>query len=703
MGITSSSFSSSSRRTKGLGVVPAPLGVDLDSFENIRHTDFGMMAIGKGGFGLVSVMRLVDKERPPFGGPDEDVLFAVKAMSKSKLIRSEMVENTLNELSILSGLGGHHGNICNCHFAFQDTANLYIVLDLCLGGSVAHQLSCSRQGKFPLSRAKHYLAELIVGLKFLHSKRIVHRDIKPDNVLIDVHGRIRITDFNVSIYIPIEGELDLVHRDGWGTRGYRAPEIYLRQGGGGMLFACDWWSCGAMFYEMLTGSVPFTVIQELPPGAPEGDTPLVQMLRRVQAKDFDLDRAGAEEDLRDFLCRMLEYDPKQRLGDGTITEHGFLQSIDFARLERRETRPPWIPSEDVQNNHQLSALSSAGSPVPPTLPSSKRLNLALYAKNFDSKVDEAEGVRALNSGLAAAGMFSGEHSDEEEDLMLTPEEQLEFAPWSFNVNVPPIPPVAEKPEEVSRLPLYGLLQSVSALQSPTAAREFIQQVDDQTLHLLLQEMQRVHEDLLWENAKFIQAEMRCDELSRELAKYRAQGEITPSKQYAIKPRRASSSQAANEVSDLAEKVASTFIKSPSSSSPAVQVEEVINQATMVVAAVEEPEVAEEQKAVVEEDMQVVVEKDMQVIVEEQELAIVVTAAKDNEQPEVVAREEESTDFLSDAGVDDDSKELSAMEEPGVILVQGEEELPPPLSNKEDTKLKRKKRRQRDSSTFEASV
>jgi len=509
-----------SSKNGSTGVIDAPLGINLSSFEYIDETGFGIMAIGKGGFGLVSVMRL----KTPKGQPEEyDQLFAVKAMNKMKLLAKDQVENTLNELRILSRLSKHHPNVVNLSYAFQDSRFLYAALDLCLGGSLGHALSKAPGEKFHVSRAKHYMAELTVGLRFLHSERIAHRDIKPDNILIDMKGRIRISDFNVSIKVPL-GKLgsELPHQDGWGTRGYRAPEIYVRKGAG-RLFSCDWWSAGATFFEMLTGEIPYPIR--------DGEAP-VDMLRRVYNGNFDVDKLGTEQDLKDFVRGLLMFEPRDRLDDDSIIAHPFMRDVDFVKLEKGDIRPPWDPSaEVVQTTTGEAGMSSSKQRQRKQSTTGIKLDLAPYAKNFDVKLDERERMRMLNSNLGAFGFehpegegdesggeYDGDHS------VCTLAQQALFSIWSFNVHAPELSPKAlredEEDEDADRLPRFALLQSVSALQTPEEVRGFVARTDDATLFALIHEMKNVHEALLAENAKFIQAEMRCDDLSRELVKER---------------------------------------------------------------------------------------------------------------------------------------------------------------------------------------
>jgi len=163
-----------------------------------------------------------------------------------------------------------------------------------------------------------------------------------------------------------------------------------------------------------------------------------------------------------------------------------------------------------------------------------KLDLAGFAKNFDVKLDERERMRILNSNLGAFGFDrtgDGDHGDDSgaeyelEHSVCSANQQVLFSTWSFNVWAPEMSPLGlrEDPytQEEDRLPKFALLQSVSALQTPDQVRAFVARTDDETLLELIKEMKQVHESLLAENAKFIQAEMRCDDLSRELARERS--------------------------------------------------------------------------------------------------------------------------------------------------------------------------------------
>ena len=151
----------------------------------------------------------------------------------------------------------------------QTQDKLFFVLDYCAGGELFFHLVCTlfcrynafhtilsksqgKAGRFPETRAKFYAAEIVLALEYVHSLDVIYRDLKPENVLLDSQGHVRLTDFGLSK----EGVSD--HSSGatsfCGTPEYIAPEVLLRQGHGR---AVDWWSLGALLFEMLTGLPPF--------------------------------------------------------------------------------------------------------------------------------------------------------------------------------------------------------------------------------------------------------------------------------------------------------------------------------------------------------------------------------------------------------------------------------------------------------------
>ena len=138
--------------------------------------------------------------------------------------------------------------IVGLHYAFQTEGKLYFLIDFLNGGELFTYLR--KEQRFNEQRAKLYAAEIICAIESLHNKNIIYRDLKPENVLLDAQGHIRITDFGLSK----QGvkKTDKTHSF-CGTPEYLAPEIIK---GIGHSWGADWWSRGALLYEMLCGRPP---------------------------------------------------------------------------------------------------------------------------------------------------------------------------------------------------------------------------------------------------------------------------------------------------------------------------------------------------------------------------------------------------------------------------------------------------------------
>jgi len=136
------------------------------------------------------------------------------------------------------------------HYAFQSPDKLYLVLDYCPGGELFFHLSRFR--RFPERVARFYAAELLLALGHLHKRGIIYRDLKPENVLLDADGHVKLGDFGLAkagIRHAYEGATSMC-----GTPEYMAPEVLAQQGHG---FCVDYWGLGMLTYEMMTGLPPW--------------------------------------------------------------------------------------------------------------------------------------------------------------------------------------------------------------------------------------------------------------------------------------------------------------------------------------------------------------------------------------------------------------------------------------------------------------
>ncbi|KAL4786280.1 kinase-like domain-containing protein [Aspergillus varians] len=287
--------------------------VNLNQFRLLR-------VVGKGAFGKV---RIVEKK-------DTGLTFALKYIRKEEVVRSESVRNIIRERRMLEHL--NHPFLCNLRYSFQDIEYIYIVVDLMNGGDLRFHIS---RKCFTEEAVRFWLAELSCALRYIHSQGIIHRDVKPDNVLLDSEGHVHLADFNVaSDFRPGK---PLTSKSG--TLAYLAPEVYE---GGGYYFEVDWWSLGVTFYECIYNKRPFEGRSQ--------DT-LSESIKKAQPKYFVTNPAVSIPCLR-AMSAFMEKDRSKRIGAisfESLTSHQFFADLDFVALERKEIPPVFRPSSEKTN------------------------------------------------------------------------------------------------------------------------------------------------------------------------------------------------------------------------------------------------------------------------------------------------------------------------------------------------------------------
>lgn len=313
----------------------------IDDFEIIKP-------ISRGAFGRV----FLAKKRTTGD------LFAIKVLKKADMIRKNAVESILAERDILISV--RNPFVVRFFYSFTCRDNLYLVMEYLNGGdlySLLRNLGCLDE-----EVARVYIAEVVLALEYLHSLGVVHRDLKPDNLLIAHDGHIKLTDFGLSKVGLINSTDDLSgpvvsgttllgydeptmsasehqqerrkKRSAVGTPDYLAPEILLGTGHGA---TADWWSVGIILFELIVGIPPFN--------AEHPQTIFDNILnRKIPWPQIPEEMS---HDAQDLIDRLLTEDPHQRLGAIGATEvkqHMFFKDINWDTLARQKAA--FVPTSE---------------------------------------------------------------------------------------------------------------------------------------------------------------------------------------------------------------------------------------------------------------------------------------------------------------------------------------------------------------------
>ncbi|GLC48322.1 hypothetical protein PLESTB_000083500 [Pleodorina starrii] len=298
--------------------------------------------IGTGQFGLVRVVRNIKTNE----------VYALKVMHKAPIVESKQIEHVINERKILEEACAHPFCVRLCG-AYQDKASLYLLQEWVPGGELFHHLDV--EGAFDEPTAMFYAANVLLALEFLHNKGIVYRDLKPENLLLDTQGYIKMADFGFAKYIGSERTFTIC-----GTPDYQAPEVIMRRG---TTKAADYWALGVLIFEMLVGDPPFKSLTGDP-----WDTFRRTLSGRFYVPNFISDQAA------DLIFKLLQVNPDKRLGSDRrlcadeIKRHRWFSRIDWKALEQKRLPAPFRPRVrnplDTSNFDNFDNVDLEPPPVP---------------------------------------------------------------------------------------------------------------------------------------------------------------------------------------------------------------------------------------------------------------------------------------------------------------------------------------------------
>jgi protein-serine/threonine kinase len=297
------------------------LQISYDARKSKQHLtprDFDILKlIGRGTFGRVYQVRKRDTKR----------IYAMKMLSKKDIVAKKEIAHTIGERKILQR-SLECPFLVGLKFSFQTEDFLFFITDYKSGGELFWHLQ--KEGRFTESRARFYIAELVLALEHLHKYDIVYRDLKPENILLDATGHIALCDFGLSKPDLGSGELTNTF---CGTTEYLAPEVLLDDHGYSKLV--DFWSLGVLLFEMCCGWSPFY------------SEDVQQMYKNICFGKIRFPRGVINEDGKQFVKGLLNRNPKHRLGAerdaAELKEHPFFKNIDWKLLAAKQVTPPFKP------------------------------------------------------------------------------------------------------------------------------------------------------------------------------------------------------------------------------------------------------------------------------------------------------------------------------------------------------------------------
>ncbi|XP_077166895.1 rho-associated protein kinase 2 isoform X2 [Paroedura picta] len=286
--------------------------------------------IGRGAFGEVQLVRHKTTQK----------VYAMKLLSKFEMIKRSDSAFFWEERDIMAFANSPW--VVQLFCAFQDDRYLYMVMEYMPGGDLVNLMS---NYDVPEKWAKFYTAEVVLALNAIHSLGLIHRDVKPDNMLLDKYGHLKLADFGTCMRMD---ETGMVRCDtAVGTPDYISPEVLKSQGGDGYYGReCDWWSVGVFLFEMLVGDTPFYADS------------LVGTYSKIMDHKNSLhfpDDVEISKHAKDLICAFLT-DRDVRLGRNGVEEiknHPFFKNDQWNWDNIRETAAPVVPelSSDIDSSN----------------------------------------------------------------------------------------------------------------------------------------------------------------------------------------------------------------------------------------------------------------------------------------------------------------------------------------------------------------
>lgn len=284
--------------------------------KTISLEDFYMLCvIGKGSYAKVVLVKRKDTGE----------IMALKILKKEMIEKRKQEEHVRTEREVLVKIA--HPFIAKLHCSFQNEKKLYFALEYCPGGELFNLLQ--KRKYFTEDQARFYVVQIVLAIEHLHKSDFIYRDLKPENVLLDSQGYIRITDFGLSKG-NIKSGKDA--RSVCGTPEYLAPEVIMRVGHGK---AVDWWTVGCLIFELLTGLPPYYTSDR------------EELFDRIKLSSVKYP-SNFSPSVKELLNGLFQKDPEMRLGGGpdgakSIRNQPWFSGVDWDAYLRKEIKAPFVP------------------------------------------------------------------------------------------------------------------------------------------------------------------------------------------------------------------------------------------------------------------------------------------------------------------------------------------------------------------------
>ena len=276
-----------------------------------------LYVVGRGGFGKVWMVKYKKSHQK----------YALKEMSKVKIIDRKSEKSIRNEREFLSQL--HHPFIVNMICSFQDYENLYLVMDLLTGGDLRYHICHKKQ--FNEEQSRFFSSCILLGLEYIHNNNIINRDIKPENLVLDEKGYVRITDFGVA-----KKNLKDNSSETSGTPGYMAPEVLCALNHS---FQVDFFALGVIIFEFMNGYRPYL-------GRNRKEIKEAVIAKQIHVHRKQLFENGWSFESGDLINKLLYRKPHKRLGCNgikEIKEHSWFKHINWEELMNKNMKSPFVP------------------------------------------------------------------------------------------------------------------------------------------------------------------------------------------------------------------------------------------------------------------------------------------------------------------------------------------------------------------------